>query len=267
MEFSHPVIWLIASASIFSRYLLFAGIAFFIFYIAYKKRWSLARIQDRFPKNKDYRREILYSLCSVGIFASIALIIRFSPLAAYTKIYTDIETYSMGYYVLTLGLMLVLHDTYFYWTHRLLHHRKLFKWTHLVHHQSHNPSPWAAYAFHPIEGVVEAGILVVIAFAFPVHTSALMLFFTFSISFNVLGHLGYELFPKGMNKHWLGQWINTSTNHNMHHKYNRGNYGLYFTFWDKMMGTTDKKYDETFERITTKRDAEKVSAHPQKAII
>jgi len=42
-----------------------------------------------------------------------------------------------------------------------MHHKKLFRWFHLVHHQSTNPSPWAAYAFHPLEAVVEAGIIAV----------------------------------------------------------------------------------------------------------
>lgn len=62
-----------------------------------------------------------------------------------------------------------------------------------------------------------------------------------------------ERFPKGTNKHWFGKWLNTSTNHNMHHKYGKGNYGLYFTFWDDLMGTTHPKYHETFENITVKK--------------
>lgn len=87
----------------------------------------------------------------------------------------------------------------------------------------------------------------------PFHPLALLVFFLFSFAYNVLGHLGYEVFPEGMNKHWLGRWINTSTNHNMHHKYSRGNYGFYFTFWDNLMGTTHHKYHETFEKITKRK--------------
>ena len=54
---------------------------------------------------------------------------------------------------------------------------------------------------------------------------------------NVLGHLGFELYPKGFTTHWLGKWNNTSTHHNMHHKYYNCNYGLYFNIWDRIMGT------------------------------
>jgi len=39
----------------------------------------------------------------------------------------------------------------------------------------------------------------------------------------------------------------------MHHQYFRGNYGLYFTIWDRIMGTLNKNYDNTFEEITTRK--------------
>ena len=96
-----------------------------------------------------------------------------------------------------------------------MHHPKLFKYFHLVHHKSTNPSPWAAYAFHPLEGIVEAGVIIPMVFLFPVHPRAVLLFLFFMIIYNVYGHLGFELFPKGFNKHWLGRWMSTSVNHNM----------------------------------------------------
>ncbi len=37
------------------------------------------------------------------------------------------------------------------------------------------------------------------------------------MAFNVMGHLGYEIFPLWLHKTWLGHWFNTSTHHNMHH--------------------------------------------------
>ena len=46
--------------------------------------------------------------------------------------------------------------------------------------------------------------------------------------------------------------INTSVSHNMHHQYFKGNYGLYFTIWDRLMGTMNKNYDKSFEEITSR---------------
>ena len=155
----------------------------------------------------------------------------------------------MAYYILAFPLMFIIHDTYFYWTHRLMHHKKLFNIMHLVHHKSTNPSPWAAYAFHPFESIVEVGIFVVFLFTIPVHKTHIPLFFLFSIIYNIYGHLGWELYPKGFSKTSIGKWINTSVNHNQHHKYFKGNYGLYTLFWDRMMGTIRPDYDEAFEEV------------------
>lgn len=64
----------------------------------------------------------------------------------------------------------------------------------------------------------------------------------------VYTHLGYELFPRAMSKHWLGRWINTSTAHNTHHARGRYNYSWYFLFWDRMMGTLSPDYDEQYPK-------------------
>ena len=106
-----------------------------------------------------------------------------------------------------------------------------------MHHKSVNPSPWAAYAFHPAEAVLEAGIFPLILFLIPAHPVALFSFVTLMLWFNVYGHLGYELFPAKLYRHPLGRWLNSSVYHNLHHERFTGNYGLYFTFWDRWMGT------------------------------
>ena len=56
-----------------------------------------------------------------------------------------------------------------------------------------------------------------------------------------MGHLGYETFPKSLIKHPIGKWQNNATNHNLHHQLSKYNYGLYFTFWDRLMGTYQAK--------------------------
>ncbi|MFZ6012980.1 MAG: sterol desaturase family protein [Bacteroidota bacterium] len=134
-----------------------------------------------------------------------------------------------------------------------MHRRPIFNIVHRVHHLSTNPSPWAAMAFHPLEAVFEAGIIVIVPLLFPVHPLAIGLFLLFMMIYNVYGHLGYELYPKGFSRSWLGRWINTSVNHNLHHQYFKGNYGLYFLFWDKIMGTLQPAYDKTFDEITSRK--------------
>jgi lathosterol oxidase len=235
-----------------TRYFMIAGIAFLLFYILLSKHISYKKIQSRYPGFKDYIREIGYSVFTMCLFALVPIFLIKNPAVVhYTTYYTRIEDQGWLYFFLAFPLMFIIHDTYFYWAHRLMHHKKLFRLFHFVHHKSTNPSPWAAYAFHPLEALVEIGIYVVFLFTIPMHYLHFIIFFLLSIIYNVYGHLGYELYPKGFNRHWLGKWVNTSVNHNQHHQYFKGNYGLYFTFWDRMMGTLNKDYDKEFEKVTS----------------
>lgn len=233
-----------------TRYFFVAGIAFIFFYFLLRKKIGYQKIQKKFPGNKDYFREISYSISTIAIFALVPLVILQTPqIRKHTLFYTGIHQYGWLYFFLTFPLMFLIHDTYFYWTHRLMHHKKLFKIFHLVHHYSTNPSPWAAYSFHPLEAIVEAGIFVVFLFMIPIHPLQLGIFFLAMIIYNVYGHLGYELYPKGFSRHWIGRWINTSVNHNMHHQYFKGNYGLYFLWWDRWMHTIRNDYDQNFDSV------------------
>jgi sterol desaturase/sphingolipid hydroxylase (fatty acid hydroxylase superfamily) len=234
-----------------SRYFLIAGMAFLILYVFFRNKTKLKKIQDKFPANSDYLREIGYSVITILIFAIVPIVLLRGPLREYTTFYTDIDQYGKLYFFLAFPLMLLMHDTYFYWTHRAMHHPALFRIMHLVHHKSTNPSSWAAYAFHPLEAIVEVGIVIVFLFTIPIHAFHLPMFFLFMIIYNVYGHLGYELYPKGFAKHPIGRWINTSVNHNQHHQYFKGNYGLYLLFWDRIMGTIREDYEERFEKVKT----------------
>jgi lathosterol oxidase len=237
-----------------SRYLIIASIAFLIWYVLLRRMNASKKIQAKYPQFKDYAREIGFSITTIFVMSFIPAMVLGSPeLSRHTKFYIDINQHSIVWFVMAFPIMAFIHDTYFYWMHRLMHHPSLFKIVHLVHHKSTNPSPFAAYAFHPLEAIVEAGIFLVFVFTMPVHLFHLLFFFLFMIVYNVYGHLGWELYPKGFSRHWLGKWINTSVNHNQHHQYFKGNYGLYFLFWDRLMGTIRKDYEERFEEVKSRQ--------------
>lgn len=231
------------------RYLIIASVGFFSFYGIWKGQKRFRKIQIKFPENKDYIRELGYSILTVIIFTAIGWLVFMTPLKDYTQVYWHLGDHSVGYFFLSIGLILLIHDTYFYWTHRAMHHPLFFGILHKVHHLSTNPSPWAAFAFHPLEAVVEANIIVVIAFLLPVHPLAIALFLLIMMIYNVYGHLGFELYPKGFSTSKIGRWINTSVNHNQHHQFFKGNYGLYFLWWDRWMGTIREDYDQQFEKV------------------
>jgi sterol desaturase/sphingolipid hydroxylase (fatty acid hydroxylase superfamily) len=53
----------------------------------------------------------------------------------------------------------------------------------------------------------------------------------------VAGHNGFEWAPKWWDRIPVLRLETPSIHHNLHHEKSRGNYGLYFTFWDRWMGT------------------------------
>lgn len=234
------------------RYTLFAGTAYLLFYGILKRRLFYRKIQQKWPDVKRVWYEIRYSLSTFAIIGLMVAITTQLREMGYTALYSDIHSHSMAYFFISIVLAIFIHDTYFYWSHRLMHHPKLFKHVHKVHHMSHNPTPWAAFSFHPTEAVMEFGFVVPMLMFLPMHPLAVLIFSLYMITLNVMGHLGFELYPKGTTKFWMTKWMNTSTHHNMHHKYVNCNYGLYFNIWDRLMGTNHAKYHETFEAITNR---------------
>lgn len=223
---------------------------FFIFWIFFKNKLKHRRIQEnQRSTNQILRHEIKYSISTLLVFTIIDVALYVAQSNGYTQIYDNVGDFGWAYFVFSIVVMILLHDTWFYWTHRLMHHPKLFKYIHKVHHQSTDPSPFAAFSFHPLEAMVEAGAYIIFSFLFPVHLMALLGWQLLQMILNVIGHLGYEIYPKGFNTHWLYKFKTPSTHHNLHHSKFNGNYGLYFTWWDKWCQTEFKDYNTVYEKL------------------
>ncbi|RZJ76174.1 MAG: sterol desaturase family protein [Flavobacterium sp.] len=235
------------------RYFLIAGIPFALFYYVFKAKVEKYKIQQRAFRRKDAIREIMHSAQATFVFSIIAFVVLFTPITNYTLIYTDINDYPSWWIGVSLILSLIIHDTYFYWMHRLLHHKKIYKYTHAVHHKSVNPSPWASYSFHVLESLAEGLILFVLVFILPMHQITILLFTVIGFMINVYGHLGYEIAPKALRNSIVFEIINTSVHHNLHHSQFKGNYGLYFRFWDRMMKTENPNYVKHYDMLAEKR--------------
>ncbi|MEQ9305576.1 MAG: sterol desaturase, partial [Marinoscillum sp.] len=114
------------------RYLIPAGLAFLIYYVLLKHRLNFKKIQRGFPAVKDYQRDVLYSAVTVAIFAIVA-ICSFTYLKPYNIIIYDLAARPLWYWLVTVIPIFIIHDFYFYWAHRLMHHKALFKRVHKVH--------------------------------------------------------------------------------------------------------------------------------------
>ena len=80
----------------------------------------------------------------------------------------------------------------------------------------------------------------------PASPLAVMLFLAHMMLRNAIGHCGYELFPAARNGRPLFDWMTSVTHHDLHHAQAGWNYGLYFTWWDRLMGTEHPLYHEKF---------------------
>lgn len=223
-----------------TRYMGVAGFAYYYFWIRNKEKYLPSKIQPQPYERQRVKKEVLNSALFSLISAFAFALPFWEPLAPYSKLYTEASEHSLLWLLLTVPALIVIQDTYFYWMHRLVHHPKLYSFIHREHHESRDPSPFAAYSFHWSEGILEVAWFIPLMFVIPMHHGTLYAFGMISLLFNVNGHLGVDLYPRSWATHPVFQWLNTSTAHNNHHKYFKGNYGFYFNFWDRIMKTQTK---------------------------
>lgn len=187
---------------------------------------------------RQMKREIGWSLASAAIYGVPAGIVAWGwQNRGWTQIYTDLGDYPLWYLPLSVLLYLAAHDTWFYWSHRWMHQPWLFKVAHAVHHESRPPTAWAAMSFHPWEAVTGAVVIPALVFLIPIHVAGLATVLTVMTIMGVTNHMGWEMFPRVIVHGPLGKHLITATHHQHHHDAYRGNYGLYFRFWDRVCGT------------------------------
>jgi len=247
------------------RYLIAASALSLVLWLA--GSWAeTRRIQNRRARRADYLREITSSFRTVFFFAITGLATVLLIEAGIIRMYEG--SYNAGTFIVQLVAITVAHDTYFYWMHRALHHRRLFRATHLHHHKSRTPTPWAAYSFSSWEAVTEAAftplfLLVVSLAGVAFIDYAIFIDLDWMIARHVIGHAGVEVHPAGwVDNKWL-DWLTTTTHHDLHHSEGRHNFALYFTWWDRWMGTEHPRYREIFREVTErgrKVDAEAIPA-------
>ncbi len=188
--------------------------------------------------NPQIKGEIAWSLMSAAIYGIPAGIAAWGwDNRGWTLIYTDVAAYPLWYLPVSIALYLFAHDSWFYWTHRLMHRPWWFKIAHAVHHDSRPPTAWAAMSFHPWEALTGAAAIPALVFLIPIHIGALAVILSIMTIMGITNHMGWELFPRWIVHGPLGRGLITATHHQQHHHAYRGNYGLYFRFWDKICGT------------------------------
>lgn len=184
------------------------------------------------------RSEIGWSLLSASLYGIPAGVLLWGwDKFGWTKLYSNSQDYPIWWIPGSVIAYLLLHDTWFYWTHRWMHRPAIYRRVHAVHHASHPPTAWAAMSFHPWETLTGAVVIPALITTIPIHVGALAVVLTIMTVMGVTNHMGWEMFPKALVHGRAGGWVITASHHQLHHQRNKCNYGLYFRFWDRLCAT------------------------------
>jgi len=231
------LLYLLIFVIILFRYVILSGSYYLLFRVVFKKKYADRILATKMPSAKQIKREVRLSLYSTFVFGIVGVVILILWQNGYTKIYSDPTDYPLWYFPISIIIFMVLHDTYYYWMHKWMHDSKWLLRFHLDHHKSVNTTVLTSFSFHPVESFFQAIILPVLFVLVPLNILAILIILLLMTFSAIVNHAGVEIYPtnsffNGFRKHIIG-----ATHHDIHHRHAQKNFGLYFTFWDRLMKT------------------------------
>lgn len=207
-------------------YFLFAGLSYYYFFVKYKDYYA-----PEFDKNQfELKREM--KACVSNIFGEALLVSALKILVfKYSMTYTNFFDYSIPYFIFSMILFTIWTETWTYWIHRWLHtYDFLYRHLHYIHHSFVATSPFAGFAFHPVDSFMQALPTYTASFFFPVWWGTTMFQVVLISIWSVSIHDHVPLLPC--------KFFLYAPHHTIHHDEGRmKNYGLITSFWDRIMGT------------------------------
>ncbi|KAL4910646.1 hypothetical protein BDW74DRAFT_1065 [Aspergillus multicolor] len=176
------------------------------------------------------RLEIKQGVTSIPVIAILTAPFFLAEVRGWSKLYDFAsEAPFPAYTWLQYPLFVCFTDFGIYWIHRWLHIPSVYRWLHKPHHKWIVPSPFASYAFHPVDGWSQSLPYHIFPFLFPLQKSAYIGLFVFVTSWTLWIHDAEYLTNSVI--------VNGPACHTMHHLYFNYNYGQFMTLWDRLGGT------------------------------
>lgn len=213
-------LYIIAAVGAAAMYFLFCSISYFCFFDRRLEH------HPRFLKNQ-IRMEIKSSMIAIPWIDAMTLPWFLGEIRGHSMIYDNVSDYGWTYFVFSVALYLLFTDFFIYWIHRLEHHPSIYKHVHKPHHKWIMPTPWAALAFHPVDGYAQSLPYHIFVYVFPLHKYLYLGLFVFVQLWTILIHDGDMI-----SGHFFERYINSPAHHTLHHLYFTCNYGQYFTWAD-----------------------------------
>ena len=234
--------WIANMTTDVSRYVIFAFAVWLVLWVGLAGVLRDRKVRAETPPARQLLVEFAYSIRSIAVFSVVGLLIFFMERAGWLPGPQIAKTWGPIWFGVSLALIILGHDTWFYWTHRAMHSKHLFRTFHRRHHRSMNPSPFTAYSFDLGEAAINSLFVSLWVIVVPTPWSVVNIYMLIQIVRNTIGHSGYELFPATRDGRPLFPWLTTVTHHDLHHAEAGWNYGFYFTHWDRWMGTENPQY-------------------------
>ena len=255
---SHWLFWVGALfVVIFLRYLAFSGLYHWLLRLRWRDRFRHRIFHYEVGAEAQVKTEIRRSAIVSLIFAAFGIAVLFMWQAGWSTLYMSLES-GRDFFWLLAGpvVFLLAQETYYYWVHRWMHRPGVYDRVHRWHHESIETTAWTAFSFHPIEAVLQAVFLPISVLIIPMHVFAFLTLLAVMTLSATINHAGIEVFPASWSRIPVLRGLIGATHHDVHHKQARYNFGLYFTFWDKWMGTESPKFADRFRSMTEKQSSQ-----------
>jgi lathosterol oxidase len=238
------LLWL--SVTIFTTigYYLACSFSYLIFYQLFNNYFHPPNEPQPFKGQP--KLEILMSLKAIPWLSVLTVPFFMLELHGYSQLYwySPIEGESLLYNGIVIIAFLLFTDCCIYWIHRWEHTFPfLYKYIHKPHHKWLVPTPFAALAFHPLDGWAQALPYHIFVFVIPMNVKLYITLFIIVQGWSINIHDGIDAVGSRLGTK-TSHIVNGSLHHYIHHTRFNYNYGQYLTLWDRIMNTHyDPKID------------------------
>lgn len=147
--------------------------------------------------------------------------------------------------------LFVISDFFGYWTHRWMHEHPVLWRAHACHHSSENMDFLATVRVHPLQQLFGRVVGGAIPFAMGFSVESLAIVFAILGKWGYFEHANIKIPPDGLAYKVLKplRWIFVTPRfHHWHHDYyvHDVNYGVTFSFWDRLFGTAHYPEDHSW---------------------
>lgn len=131
--------------------------------------------------------EIKQGISAIPVISILTVPFFLAEIRGWSKLYDfSSEAPFWAYTYLQCALFILFTDSGIYWIHRGLHHPSVYRWLHKPHHKWAVPTPFASYAFHPLDGWSQSLPYHIFPMLFPLQKTAYLGLFAFVTMWTVL---------------------------------------------------------------------------------